>query len=270
MRPFRIGVIADIHVGSMFGVWHPDAIPSYGGKYTLHIGQRYLWDNWLRIAREIPTLDMLVWNGDLIDGKQPRDSGRFLLEPEIIRQAEAFLMVAEPFQRRLRGRTYVLRGTRYHDEEDIAVETIGRELGAICDHYGRHSWDWLLLDVRGVKLDIAHAQSVMLRYVTTALEREGQFSDMAGLHADVIVRSHSHRPHWHYLEGANELPLRLEISTPAWQLATSYVLRGKAPNRAVLRNLGMVIIEIGEGVPMVRPFLFPHPPFRREEYQEVA
>jgi len=259
MEVFRVGVIADVHVGSMFGIWPPDMRTSSGGIYKLNRGQEYLWENWLRIAEEIPPLDVLIWNGDMVDGKQPKEGARFVLETDIIHQAKAFLEAARPFQKKVVGVTYVTRGSCYHDVEDSATEMIAYTLNARQDVYGRYSHDWLLFEACGLLFDVAHSQSVMMRYITTPLEREGQFSDMAGLHADVIVRSHSHQMLISYIEGANRAPLRAEISTPAWQLETSYVMRRNTPNRGVRRNLGMVVIEVADGLPRAIPYVFPHP-----------
>jgi hypothetical protein len=246
----------------MFALWPPGVSTSGGGKYQLNKIQEYIWENWLRIAEGIPELDILIWNGDLIDGKQPKEGVRFIVETDVMHQARAFLEAAAAFQKRVRGTTYVTRGSRYHDVEDSATEMIAYSLGATPDEFDRCSHDWLLFEVQSLRFDVAHAQSVTLRYSTMPLEREGQFSDMSGVNSDVIIRSHSHQLLMTYTEGANRAPLRLGISTPAWQSRTSYASRRSTPNRAIRRNLGMIVIEVepDNDIPIVRPYLFPHPP----------
>lgn len=260
-----IGVTSDQHVGSAFGLWAPEVKLSSGGHYQLHKGQRYLLQHWQRIAAELPPLDVLIWNGDAIDGRQPKSHGRYIIEPEPVKQVEVLLELARPFLARVRdgGQVFVLRGTQYHDEDDAAMETFAREIGAQRDDYGHYSWDWLLIEWRHIVFDIAHSQSLATRYRAMPLEREGQFSDMAGLQADVVVRGHIHNPHWHYIEGGNRLPMRLEVSAPPWQLQPAYAQRSRMPNRLLTRNLGMLVLEVEEDWVSVRPYLFAHPPQRR-------
>lgn len=260
-----VGLTSDQHVGSAFAMWPAGAKLSSGGTYKPNKGQRYVLRNWQRIAQEIPDLDVLVFAGDGIDGKQPKERGRYIIEPEPLVQARALVAAAQPYWARIRpgGSIYVLRGTGYHDDDDSAMEWFGAEVGAMPDEAGHHAWDWLLLQCEGVLLDIAHTQSWTMRYQSMPLEREGQFSDMAGLQADVIVRAHTHVAHWQYMEGANRLPMRLEVSLPAWQLQTAYAKGSRIPNRMLSRNLGMVVLDVQRDWVGVLPFLFPHPKQRR-------
>lgn len=273
-RAFRILVLADFHIGSMFSIWPPGFKTSLGTEVRPNIGQKYLLDNWHKIIRAIPEYDLLVLNGDMVDGKQPKSYGRFVLEPEPIVQAQAALEAIRPAVKKLGagGRVIVMRGTPYHEEDDAACELMGEALDALPTEYGRRSWGWLVAECGGLVVDVAHSQSYMMRYRSTALEREGQFSDMAGLNADIIIRSHTHSPLWAYIEGAGRREFRLEVTTPAMQIASEYATRSKTPNRTLPKNLGVVIIEIPpKGLPIVRPYVFAHPPLQRKTVvKEIA
>lgn len=266
-RAFRILILADFHIGSMFSLWPPGFKTSLGTEVSPNVGQKYLLDHWRKIIAAIPQYDLLVLNGDMVDGTQPKSYGRFILEPEPIVQAQAALEVIRPVMKKLRagGRVIVMRGTPYHEEDDAACELIGEALNALPTEYGRRSWGWLVAECGGLIVDIAHSQSYMMRYRSTALEREGQFSDMAGLNADIIIRSHTHSPLWAYVEGGGRRAFRLEITTPPMQIASEYANRSKTPNRTLPKNLGVMVVEIPrDGLPVVRPYVFPHPPLQRK------
>lgn len=259
----RVGFLGDMHVGSAFGPWPPDAELSIGGRHEPNIGQRYVTDNWYGIAEAIPPLDVLVLNGDIIDGQQPKDRGRYILEPDPQYQARAALLLLQPFLAKAHV-LYCTEGTPYHEGEGAMwAEWLAREIGAVSKD--EHCcWDWLLLEMAGLRWDIAHRQSIMMRYRSTALEREMQFSAMLSDTADVIVRSHSHS--YMFLQMVSDGHVQTSLSTPAWQLQTHYARTSASPNRLYSSKLGMVTLEAtGEDV-VPHPFLFAHPPLRRSVY----
>ena len=261
---FRVGILADIHTGSAFAPWPPDAELSIGGKHTPNIGQLYLNENWHRIAKEIPPLEVLILNGDSIGGQEPKDRGRYAVELDPQFQARAALSMLEPYLEKAPVR-YMTEGTDYHEGESAMwAEWLAREIGAISkdEHW---AWDWLLLEMAGLKFDVAHKQSIFMRYPTSALERELQFSDMIDENADVIIRSHNHR--WGYVDIHGGNKFQVGVSTPSWQMQSHYVRVGPSPNRYGPLVLGMVILNIENGI--VTPdkrFMFPHPQMRRSVY----
>lgn len=261
----RIALLADLHIGSAFAMWPPGMPLSSGGHYKLNKGQQYLLENWRRLIEELPRFDMLIIAGDGTDGKQPAVQGRFIIEPEPLMQARALLELLQPLLKKQRrgGQIFILQSSRYHDEDGAAMDFLGQAIGAEKDAGGHYSHPWLLLEWNKIIFDIAHSQSFTIRYRGMPLEREGQFSDMAGLQADAIIRAHTHACQWQYIEGANRLPLRLELSLPALQLQSAFAASSKTPNRLISRNLGMVLLEASSDWIDVRPYLFPHPPLRR-------
>ena len=264
----RAGVIADVQTGSAYAPWPPDFESSTFGKVLLNQGQTYLLDNWQRIAKEIPSLDLLFLNGDEIEGQQPKDEARYVIEPEPQSQARAFLRLIEPFHKRVKkgGETYCTEGTAYHMGDcGTWSEYIAEQIGAIPMAGAHFCWDWLLLDVAGKHLDVAHRQSVTIAYKTTTQERELNFSEMHKIPADLVIRSHNHTYSW--IELPREDRLQYYLSTPAWQLQTHYCRTSISPNRKDGTLLGMVVIEIDrDGTISKKPFLFEHPPMRRAEY----
>ncbi len=268
----KVALMADHHIGSAFGMWPEEVRLSTGGYYKPHEGMQYVQANWERITGEVPMLDAVVFDGDETDGKQPKEQGRFIVEPEPIVQVKGLLFYVEPFlAKKLKrgGRKFVMKSSHYHDEDGAAMQMFADAIGAEKGQYGEDAPAWLLVEIGGVVFDLAHAQSFMIRYQSTPMEREGQFSDMNGRQADVIVRAHTHAVHWHYLEGANRLPMRLEITLPPWQLQTPFASGSRTPNRLLSRNLGMIVLDVQRDWVSVEPYLFPHPAQRRIRIEPI-
>lgn len=267
MSTIRIGFIADVQVGSMFSPWPVKTELSTGSCPRLNRGQKYLNDYWYDIAEKLPPLDIMILNGDMIDGQQPKSQSRYLCETDPQFQARAALDLLEPYQGKV-GVWYCTEGTEYHDGvSGTWTEWLGRELKAVKmgSHY---AWDWLLLDIAGLHFDIAHHQSFMIRYRSTALEREMQFSAMLSETADVIVRSHTHE--YMLLQTPCDGAIQTAISTPAWQLQTHHARTSRFPNRLLSKRLGMVVVTVEDGEVSVKPYTFPHPPLRRAKYAKAA
>jgi len=263
----RIGVLNDEHVGSMFGLW-PDNYPtSNSGIYQLNQGQRYLLDNWNRIAAEIPPLDLLIFAGDEMDGKQPKSEGAFICEPKAPRQKDAALELLSLFKKRVKrgGELYSVEGTDYHMGKNAEwSEELAKSLGAVPMAPGRTCWDWLLLEVGGKRLDVAHRQTVTIIRRSSPGERELDFSEMHKNPADLVIRAHNHYYFW--LTLSREDRVQHYLSCPAWQLQTHYCRTSISPNRKDGTMLGMVVVTIEDGEISHRPYLFPHPPQRRAVY----
>src|SRR5437763_16751146 len=70
----NILVIGDVHVGSIYGLLPPDFVSSDGSEKPQNAGQEYLWRCWQDMKRRAAkfTIDSVVINGDLIEGKQPK------------------------------------------------------------------------------------------------------------------------------------------------------------------------------------------------------
>jgi len=262
----KIGIIADLHIGSAFGLWPPKARLSTGGHYQLNIGQRYLNKHWRSITDILPPLDILILNGDIIDGQNPKGMARYVCEPDPQFQARAALELLQPVLAKTKS-VFCTEGTEYHEGESATwAEWLAREVGSI-DKDGHYAWDWLLLDVGGLRFDIAHRQAFFIRYRATALEREMQFSAMLSDTADVIIRSHTHQYTWLKMPGDGRL--QMALSTPGWQIQTHYARISYSPNRLLSLQLGMVMLEIEGGQIQDRAYLFPHPPLRRAKYAEA-
>jgi hypothetical protein len=125
---------------------------------------------------------------------------------------------------------YVSRGSRYHsgsgagDEEFFAAMVHARR-----GPDGRHTRPWTHLVIEDTLFDVAHHQSVTIRYRSMPLEREsGFFLERCGRMQQgvpervVIVRSHTHGSYRNYTECGFTA-----VSTPAWKLQDAFAAMGR-------------------------------------------
>lgn len=265
-------VLSDPHVGSAYGLFPGGFRLSNGSEAGLNLGQVYLLNCWEDFLERIPpTFDLLLLNGDLINGQNVKETGADLTEIDPEWQQRAAYQLLEPLATRARE-VYATRGSNYHAGEcGRWEEQLAERLGAVPDSWGHHAWDWLLLDVQGVHLDVAHHQSVVSRFVSMPLEREEQFATMVapwkqgGSH--LIIRSHVHR----YSEVHVEL--QQSLSTAAWQLQTRFARMRTMPNRMFSRYIGGLWMELypervdtSDYAAAIHPVLYRHPDLARAQY----
>lgn len=263
----KIGlIISDLHVGSMAGVMPQYFVSSNGEEIKLNKAQIYLNKCIDDMLVAIPQrLDFLIVNGDGIHGQNKKEIAIGVCEPNMSYQTEAAHRVLQPFADRA-SNVFCTAGSGYHvGNGAVWSNELAKKLGAIVSPDGAHAPYWWHIEIDGVHVDLAHTQSVMMRYPATSLQREIQFSTMvADLmdigQADIVVRSHIHRYVVIDVDG------RQGISTPAMCLQTPYAKKSKVPNRYLSRHVGALLIKIrkkehSRRCPRVdiEPVLYKHP-----------
>jgi hypothetical protein len=237
-------VTGDWQAGSQFGLFPRGFTNSADLLVTLNKAQEYLLSCYEHMISGLPPLDIVIFNGDIIDGCQPKSGGAFLCEQQPDWQVSAAYELARPLLNRVKdnGEVYCTEGTDYHDglvgsDAELFAKTVGARPRA-DRHY---AWDWLRLSVDGVLLDVAHHLSVFQRYRSAALDREIGFANENADWIDppdAIFRSHTHSG-WRLVEDG----LQVAVSIPAFEVQTQYARR-KAPNRFVSRYIGAALANI--------------------------
>lgn len=271
----RILVVSDLHCGSQWGLWPDRSVILPDGRVVPpNKGQKYILRCWEDLCDRVGKFDILVVNGDVIDGEQIRSRGVEAMSTLIPAQVSAAVSLLEPLVSKARE-AYFIQGTEYHEGiAGQASEAVARELGARGPARGWHSWEVLDLDVGGVIINFSHGISVSQGlYRMTALDREGVWSALSSgsrkcPNPDVIVRSHAH--YYAHVEYTD----RHVVITPCWQLQTRYMRR-----RSVYRmipDIGAVVLEIspsakrvGEDPVSVKKILY-HLPVLPPHRSEVA
>lgn len=204
----RIAVIADLHCGHKFALTPPDW---QGGKERAF--QARLWDGYVAAAATVGRVDMLVVNGDAVDGKGPKSGGNELITADRVEQAEMAARCVEEWDAK---RVVFLAGTPYHtgcneDWERVAADKLGAEF-----------YDAKQFRLEGVVFDFRHhiASAGMPHTQGGALAAEliwaRDNADYGYVVPDVIVRSHRHR-YW-----KQETDSRLMVVTPGLQARSTY------------------------------------------------
>jgi hypothetical protein len=239
-----IVTIADLHSGSAYAPFPPNFTNSMGAVVTLNVGQQYLLECWRDFEERIPArFDALLLVGDMIHGQNPKESAAELCEVDPEWQSRAALEFLEPLADRAKA-VYAVRGSPYHVGEMARwEEQLARQLGAVPDKMGHHARAWLHLNMRGVLLDVAHRQSVVMVNRLMPLERELRYALMRTQAEgepppDIVIRAHTHGYRWAEVDGM------LALSCPAWQMPGSYVMTSITPNRKRSRLLGAVVLKV--------------------------
>src|SRR5512146_2793855 len=205
MSEFHIGVVSDLHHGSVYGMLPPDFTTSADALQSQNPGQAYLWECWEDLAERWSKLklDALVVVGDVIDGKQQAQKGTELCLPLMQDQKRAAAKTLRFLLRKIgKPPLYFVQGTEYHEgKAGEFVEDLANELEAVPYKglgTGVFCREVLDLEVDGVVINFAHSIGVAGGlYRATPPDREAVWSALAGKEgkmpkADCFVRGHAH------------------------------------------------------------------------------
>lgn len=210
----RLVVIGDLHCGHRAGLtppgWQYQENEQEPERANFGKIQRAIWDFYHRTIDALKPIDILVVNGDAIDGKGERSGGTEQLEADRIKQVE---IAAECINYAQAKAVIIIYGTGYHvgKEEDFE-RILGDRVNA--QKVGGHEW----LDVNGVVFDFKHfvSSSVIPHGRFTSMARDALWNKLWAAddmqpNADVVIRSHVH---YHRFAGE---PGTLMMTTPALQ-----------------------------------------------------
>lgn len=242
----RVLFVNDLHAGHEVGLWPDRGLPMPDGReLPLNAGQQYLlkcWKHLQQTAKDEIHPDILVVNGDLVDGEQRKSYGAEAATTIIPAQMKAAVKLLEPLVALVKE-VFVCRGTPFHDgTRGMIAEGVAESLGAVGPNPEWHSWSLLDLNIQGVILNVQHSISVATGfYRATPLDREGMWSALAGKEgkapkADAVIRAHAHV----YVHV--EHPSKHIVLSPAWQLQTEYMRRYSAYR--MIPDIGAVVLEI--------------------------
>lgn len=203
----RIAVVSDLHCGSFAGLTPPD---NWVEGSSFFEQQRRTWKFYTDSLKALQPIDILICNGDAVDGKGVRSGGTELITSDRNKQVTMAIECLKEAKAETNILTY---GTPYHTgtEEDWEKNiAIGLPNGSIEGH--------LFLDVRGITLDVKHKIGSSAvpngrfgpiarakNWNTIWAERRGQPN------AQITIRSHVH-----YFDYCGD-PSWLGIITPALQ-----------------------------------------------------
>jgi len=201
----KVVIISDLHCGSIYGL----TPPKYFTDHHLNI-QSESWLAYNKIARNWKKPDILICNGDMIEGTQSKQGGAELITPDRNVQCDMAIECINEFKAK---QIFMTFGTAYHNGENCEdfEYQIAKRVGATIE--GR-----LFLEIEGITFDVRHkvGNSTIPHGRATSLLKELAWdlikeASGSGPKVDVIIRSHVHHNIW------VEIPNKIAFITPALQ-----------------------------------------------------
>ena len=248
----RLLAIGDTHCGNLLGLtppaWWNDRTPPT---------QRPMWEWYAKELATIGAVDILVLNGDLVDGEGKKETIG-LLTTDVDEQAEMAVACLKDIVAKKRFLTY---GTPFHTVGSSSYEK------RIADALNSPVSATLMLDVDGMKFnfrhvagrsDVPYGQGTQLYKEVVRDMLQSVIEEYSC--ADVVVRSHVH--YYLHMDDGD----RHAVSLPCLQVPESVFARGL---RTMYYRLGMVLFLVDDGQVTVELHKMPLKIVRRREYVKV-
>lgn len=210
----RIVVISDLHCGHRTGLTPPKFVSERPGERKFQAVREVCWDAFSQGIKKVSPFDILIVNGDVIDGHGEKSGGAELAFADINDQKDMAIKVVKFCQKIGQcEETMFTYGTAYHAGQKFDYERdIAMAVGATIESH-------IFGSCQGVVFDIKHHtnSSSVPHGRCTPIDRAGLWNDLWYLKnneqplASVIVRSHTH-----YLKVTMDTR-RTSVITPALQ-----------------------------------------------------
>jgi predicted phosphodiesterase len=244
----RILLLSDLHVGSAYGMWPAGMVEEDDqhnmitdlpqNPINLAIGAH--WDNkMLPVIRKRPP-DVVLWNGDVIEGPQDSEGGRGLITRSVDLQCDGTIKIIQTVRDAAPEAVfYFTAGTKYHQKGN--GESADK---SIAKHFKSDFGNELVVEECGIRMFCRHmisSSSSTWQYEATAPARDhlllylNKSEDKYGP-IDIAVFSHRHR-----MVGV-QYSSGYALITPGWQSKTPYASRVKG--LASVPEIGWVMLEI--------------------------
>lgn len=235
----RIVAIGDLHCGHRAGLTPPQWWVSEEGYPKTHAWQKESWERYTELIeaqfRRGP-VDLLIANGDLIDGRGEKSGSTELITTNRVDQTDMAIACIDRWRARNVAITF---GTAYHTGKSEDWEQ------RVAEHVGGYIADRHQLDCEGVVFDVRHhvGSSGIPHGRHTAASREAMWNKLLAAEgteskANVIIRSHVH---YHSYCGGPEW---LAMTLPALQGAGSKYGKRRCTGRV---DWGITWFEVNNG-----------------------
>ena len=234
----RVVLMGDPHCGHYTGLTPPNWMIAKARSPKARAVEEETWKRYRDLAKEFNPVDVVVCNGDLIEGKGVRSGGTELLEADMNKQAEMCVEVLDQWKTKKYFLTY---GTPYHttsgsgeDMEKLVAQKMD------CPISGH-----MFVEVDGVVFDCKHkvlaSQIPWMRHAAVSRERSQNLfwneMEESQPKADIVVRSHVH--YFGYCGGFNWMGVTL----PGLQGPTKFGARQCSGTI----HWGLVVVDVEKG-----------------------
>jgi hypothetical protein len=210
-------------------------------------GQKRLFRLWKEVVHKVGSVDIMVINGDAVDGPNKRGMGIGAWTTDLGLQAQTAADLCKMFEVK---KYIVTQGSGYHVAENLSADAhVAQLLGA---DFGTEIA--LNLKEEKIRLHFSHQIGVsqaswqyrttpIARELVSALLNEKEYGKFHG-----VIRSHAH-----YYCGV-EFGSHFGLITPCWQLRTPYMT---AKGLALLPKLGAIVLDVDKGDVAKERYLYP-------------
>jgi len=230
----RILVLADTHCGHKVGLTHPDYWDNVHDKF--HAIQEEMWSNYTTMIDTHRPYDILLFNGDAIDGRGERSGGTELITGDRRKQCHIAQRAIEYVEAPIIMMTY---GTAYHvgNEEDWEA-ILASDLKAKIESHGFY-------EINGRVIDMKHkiGSSSVPHARLTPLAREILWNRVWKVDeeqqplADILIRSHDH-----YFEQIDHMNCLGFITSALQGMGSKFGSR----QCSGIVNFGILVIDISD------------------------
>ena len=228
----RVLAIADLHVGSNVGLFVPNYTnPDTHVTYELNAIQNYLFEQWCKMVEMVGNVDVLILNGDLVDGTDPVEGGTGVVTTCLHTQAVVAATLIDMIQAR---EIIVVEGSAFHTGKRHANISGDRMVCDLVD--GRYIGFWDTIAIDDIKVNIRHVDkwSENIQGRVGAQQKEAEKMRVQETTADIYIRSHTHK--FNFSGNPNDIT----IGTPCFKGIDEFV--GKKSQ--VMPDNGGIVIDI--------------------------
>jgi 3',5'-cyclic AMP phosphodiesterase CpdA len=233
--------LGDIHAGSKRAIALPEQDLCGGGKFSASEQQLELYGMWRRLTEQWANPDILIVNGDAVEGQARKENGTGNWSNDFDDQLECARQLIAMWHAK---KIFITEGTGYH--VDAGGKSLEHHLGKLVEAEQtkdeQYAHEQVFIRAAGKVIHAAHHISVGTGwYKATPLSRELVFAllNESSIHkVDVVLRSHVH-----YFCGV-EFHRQRGYTLPCWQLTTRYMLKKSA--FGMLPSLGAVRFRLYE------------------------
>jgi len=220
----KLIVAGDTHMGSLVGPRFDD------GATPL---QKELADAWIEMVDDVGRVDVLIANGDLCEGADPKSNGKGCWTTDLseqVRGAASMLKMIDVDKRNV----YCTQGSTYHVGSNPSLDEM------VCDTIGGTFGPYIALVLDGNRFFFNHnggaarkqgnRGGALYRHIVTSMLNAPQFGDYRFMAFN----------HGHYFAEvrAND---RIAVNTPGWKGIDTFIGTRGVPD---VPDIGYVMVEV--------------------------
>jgi len=208
----KVLVLGDWHIGSNVGLMLPEYTDPYSG-ITIRANQiqTFLFEKFCQMLNSIGEIDILILNGDIIEGPNKAEQGLGVWTTDIHAQATCAAALVDMIPCK---KIYCTQGSTYHTGNPTGDKIVSDLVGA--DWIG----DWQFIKINNtITIYLKHyGDFASLPYTRCTAQRKQAFIAKAqGTDVDIFINSHTH--HFYASLDSNDT----SISVPCWKGIDGYI-----------------------------------------------